>query len=105
MAENEAMSAPMANPLALKIFAKIGSSGSTMPKPIRSMKTVRKIMNTDGFFMVFVRIRRSRQRPQPNGKFGNGPRQLFHPQGQPYPQDDTAATIGARGSRLPSPRA
>ena len=29
-----------------------GSSGSTMPKPMRSMKTVKKMMASEGFFMV-----------------------------------------------------
>src|SRR5438477_9410433 len=51
MAEKEAISAPMVNPPALKFFAKSGSSGSTIPNPMRSMKTVRKMMNTDGFFI------------------------------------------------------
>src|SRR5206468_12639782 len=58
MAENDAISAPMTKPEALKFLAKIGSSGSTMPKPIRSMKTVRKMINTDGFFICSAQHKR-----------------------------------------------
>src|SRR5277367_5125192 len=45
------MRAPISQPLALKDLPYIGSRGMTMPKPMRSMKTVRKMMPTDGFLM------------------------------------------------------
>src|SRR5690348_12110901 len=51
IAEKEAMIAPMTRPCAPKCRLYRGISGTTMPKPMRSMKTVRKMMRTEGFFM------------------------------------------------------
>ena len=47
----------MTKPLASRVFAKIGSSGSTMPNPTRSRKTVKKITSSDGFFISVERGR------------------------------------------------
>ena len=53
------MRAPMTAPLALRFSAKMGRSGKTMPKPIKSMKTVKKMMVSDGFFIRLL----GRERP------------------------------------------
>jgi len=50
IAENEAMMTPMTNRVHQSV-AKKRHKGTTMPKPIRSMKTVRKIIRTEGFLM------------------------------------------------------
>src|SRR6266704_1166561 len=41
----------MRSPLAPRFRLYIGSNGKTIPNPIRSMKTVRKMTRTEGFLM------------------------------------------------------
>ena len=42
------MMTPMSQALAPKFRLNIGTSGTTMPKPMRSMKTVRKMTSIEG---------------------------------------------------------
>src|SRR5262245_8134223 len=44
------------NPRAPKSLLKIGSNGRTIPKPIRSIKTVRKMISRDGFRVAIMRV-------------------------------------------------
>ncbi len=51
IAENEAMMMPMVSPSAPNWWLYTGTSGTTIPKPIRSMNTVRKMTRSEGFLM------------------------------------------------------
>jgi hypothetical protein len=52
IAEKEAIMTPMSHPCAPKCRLYTGIRGTTIPKPIRSMKTVRNMIKTEGFLIT-----------------------------------------------------
>ena len=54
IAEKHASTMPMVRLLASKRFVNTGTSGTTMPKPMRSMNTVSQMMRSEGFFIAQI---------------------------------------------------